>query len=194
VEGNSPLTVSFTVIAPDDISSYHWDFGDGTDSEGNSPVHVYKEAGKYTVVLVVDGASGIDIEKKTDYIVVVDDSSSQIEETIPSNDIVDWRDAGNYLEEYKTVEGIIRDTYYASNNSSKPTFLNFNIPYEGYFTCVIWGSDRHKFVNEFHSIPETYLLNRTVRVTGMIKEYPEGSGVPEMILEDPSQIEIMDDG
>jgi hypothetical protein len=141
----------------------------------------------------VDGANGIDIEKKTDYIGVVDDTSSQIEDTSINIEIVDWRDAGNYLGEYKTVEGIIRDTYYASNNSSKPTFLNFNIPYEGYFTCVIWGSDRHKFVNEFHSSPETYLLNKMVRVTGLIEEYPEGSGVPEMILADPSLIEIVDD-
>jgi PKD repeat protein len=191
VEGNSPLTVSFTVVATDNINSYHWDFGDGTESEGNNPVHIYKEAGKYTVILVVDGANGIDIEKKTDYI-VVEDGSNQIEETVPSNEIIDWGDAGNYLGEYKTVEGIIRDAYYASNTSSKPTFLNFNIPYDGYFTCVIWGSDRHKFVNEFHSSPETYLLKKLVRVTGVIVEYPEGSGVPEMILEEPAQIEIMD--
>ena len=192
LEGNSPLTVNFSVITSDDISSYHWDFGDDADSEDSNPVHVYKEAGIYTVILVVDGENGIDIEKKTDYIIVIDDNSSQIKETVPPDDIVDWRDAGNYLGEYKTVEGIIRDAYYASNNSSKPTFLNFNIPYDGYFTCVIWGSDRHEFVNEFHSSPETYLLNRLVRVTGMIKEYPEGSGVPEMILENPSQIEIVD--
>ena len=191
MEGNCPLTVSFTVIAPDDISSYHWDFGDGTESENDSPVHIYKEAGIYTVILVVDGTNGIGIEKKADYITVADDSSNQIVETVSSSDIIEWENAGNYLGQYKTVEGIIRDAYYASNTSSKPTFLNFNIPYDGYFTCVIWGSDRHKFVNEFHSSPETYLLNRLVRVTGVIVEYPKGSGVPEMILEEPAQIEVM---
>ena len=142
---------------------------------------------------MVDGEYGIDVEKKIDYIVTTLDESNELKETESVAEIVDWRDAGDYIGEYKTVEGIIKDAYYALNTSSKPTFLNFNIPYENYFTCVIWGSDRHKFVNEFHSSPESYLIDKLVRVTGLITEYPEGSGVPEMILSEPSQIVILEE-
>lgn len=36
--------------------SYEWDFGDNTEfSQDNSPIHIYSEAGDYTVTLVVDG-------------------------------------------------------------------------------------------------------------------------------------------
>ena len=73
----------------------------------------------------------------------------------------------------------------------QPTFLNFHMPYKGYFTCVIWDSDRLKFKQEFQSNPETYLFNKHVRIEGLIKEYPKGSGVLEIILKDPSQIEIV---
>ncbi|WP_084708645.1 PKD domain-containing protein [Hymenobacter norwichensis] len=40
------------------IKKWHWDFGDGTTSAEPSPVHRYKEAGKYIVVLTVDGPAG----------------------------------------------------------------------------------------------------------------------------------------
>jgi len=39
---------------PDDsIASYLWDFGDGTTSEEENPLHQYSTAGKYTVLLTV---------------------------------------------------------------------------------------------------------------------------------------------
>jgi PKD repeat protein len=39
-------------------TSYHWDFGDGSTGEGNSPGHAYAGAGTYTVTLVVTNALG----------------------------------------------------------------------------------------------------------------------------------------
>ena len=40
------------------IQRWHWDFGDGTTSTEQSPVHRYQEAGKYLVVLDVEGPAG----------------------------------------------------------------------------------------------------------------------------------------
>jgi PKD repeat protein len=186
LDGNAPQTVTFASLCSDDADSYYWDFGDGSGSKEKDPVHVYSDEGIYTVILVVNKAGGIGVEKKTDYITISSNEDEQLD------NIVDWRDAGNYIGQSITVEGVIKDTYYALNNSSKPTFLNFNIPYEDSFKCLIWGSDRSKFVNAFHSSPESYLLNKSVQVTGVIKEYPEGSGIPEMILTEPSQITIVE--
>ena len=38
--------------------SYHWDFGDGTTSTEQNPVHTYTKAGNYTVTLTVTDAYG----------------------------------------------------------------------------------------------------------------------------------------
>ncbi len=40
------------------INSWKWDFGDGTTSVEQNPIHQYKEAGKYVVVLWVEGPAG----------------------------------------------------------------------------------------------------------------------------------------
>lgn len=50
--------VTFTDESRGTIKRWHWDFGDGTTSKEQSPVHCYKEAGKYIVVLNVEGPDG----------------------------------------------------------------------------------------------------------------------------------------
>jgi len=41
------------------IMSYQWDFGDGTQGTGKTPVHVYRSPGRYTVTLTVTDNSGL---------------------------------------------------------------------------------------------------------------------------------------
>jgi hypothetical protein len=40
------------------VTSWRWDFGDGTDSSDQYPIHQYKAAGEYVVVLYVEGPAG----------------------------------------------------------------------------------------------------------------------------------------
>jgi hypothetical protein len=40
------------------ITLWHWDFGDGTSSAEQNPVHQYKEPGKYIVILDIEGPAG----------------------------------------------------------------------------------------------------------------------------------------
>jgi PKD repeat protein len=52
--------------------SYEWDFGDGNTSTESNPVHIYRSAGTYTVVLTVtDDRDSTDIETRADYITVL---------------------------------------------------------------------------------------------------------------------------
>ena len=89
--------------------------------------------------------------------------------------------AGNYYGKEAIVEGKVADAYRSKTNT---VFLNFEKAYPNQcFTTVIFSSDQYKFVEA----PEKYYENKTVRVKGEIKEY---QGKPEIILEDPSQIEI----
>jgi len=50
--------VAFTDESQVQIDSWQWNFGDGTTSKEQHPIHQYSEAGKYVVVLWVQGPAG----------------------------------------------------------------------------------------------------------------------------------------
>jgi PKD repeat protein len=57
--------VKFTDLSTGSPTSWKWDFGDGTSSAEQNPVHVYQEEGSYDVTLTVTNSYGSDTEKKT---------------------------------------------------------------------------------------------------------------------------------
>jgi PKD repeat protein len=69
-EGVVPLEVVFTDTSTGDVAAWSWDFGDGEGATVQDPTHVFTEAGRYTVRLVVD--SGYDTHEvtKSNYITV----------------------------------------------------------------------------------------------------------------------------
>jgi DNA/RNA endonuclease YhcR with UshA esterase domain len=95
--------------------------------------------------------------------------------------VILWQDAAKHYGEYATVEGKI----VATHNSGKACFLNFHPNYKRYFTVVIFASA----FPLFPANPESFYYGKKVRVSGYIKEY---KGKPEIILNDPSQIEIVE--
>ena len=68
--GVAPHTVFFTDLSTGSITSWAWDFGDGTTSTLEDPTKVYSAAGSYTVALTVTGPGGSDSETKVGYIAV----------------------------------------------------------------------------------------------------------------------------
>jgi len=102
----------------------------------------------------------------------------------------------NSPEQIVTVEGIIVRTFYAKESKGQPTFLDFHDPYEGYLICIIWKEHkqtgepiRAMFMKAFSPNPETFLLNKKVRVKGKIEIY---KGDPEIVLYNPSQIWVVE--
>jgi PKD repeat protein len=53
--GKAPVTVSFAGQGKKGVGpyTYHWDFGDAATGNGQSPTHIYLQAGAYTVTLTV---------------------------------------------------------------------------------------------------------------------------------------------
>lgn len=69
-----PFTANFSNESSNAIT-YEWDFGDGETSTEENPIHVYSDAGVYTVTLFADGGScGSDEVVFTDYISVNPDA------------------------------------------------------------------------------------------------------------------------
>lgn len=113
----------------------------------------------------------------------LDQTPSQLKTKWESSDegVISYLDADNYIGKTKTVEGTIVKTF--KYTKGKIIFLNFHDPYQGYFTAIIWSSDW----DNFPFAPEDYYKGKEVRVTGEIIEY---KGSPEIVVRDPSQIEI----
>jgi PKD repeat protein len=65
--GRAPLQVTFTDTSTpaQDITYWHWDFGDGDTSEEQNPVHLYSDVGTYTVTLNIASGKGIDTYSDT---------------------------------------------------------------------------------------------------------------------------------
>jgi PKD repeat protein len=60
--GNAPLTVQFTNQSTgNNISSYFWNFGDGSTSAERNPSHVFQNVGTYNVFLTVTSPGGVAI-------------------------------------------------------------------------------------------------------------------------------------
>ncbi|MES1214085.1 MAG: PKD domain-containing protein, partial [Bacteroidota bacterium] len=59
-QGCLPFTISPvpTIVTGEPITSYKWDFGDGTTSVLPTPTHTYVSTGTYTVSLIISSASG----------------------------------------------------------------------------------------------------------------------------------------
>ena len=69
--GPAPLTASFTDQSTGSITSWKWDFGDGSTSTMQNPSHTYTDPGNYTVSLTVTGPEYSDTNTKADYIKVL---------------------------------------------------------------------------------------------------------------------------
>lgn len=104
--------------------------------------------------------------------------------------VIPWWEARNHIGEVIVVEGPVVSAKYASNSNGQPTFLNIGMPYPdpGRFTALIWGSERDNFVENYPPGPETYFLNKKVRVRGLIEEY---KGTLEVVLYYPDDIWVV---
>ncbi len=69
--GFKPLTIQFTDQSTGHPITWAWDFGDGSTSALQNPVHTYTEAGVYTVSLTASNAFGTDALVKEGYITVM---------------------------------------------------------------------------------------------------------------------------
>ena len=68
--GQPPLSVQFQDLTVGTAVAYLWDFGDGQTSTAANPSHDYTAVGRYTVTLTVDGPSTVEIETKSDFVLV----------------------------------------------------------------------------------------------------------------------------
>ncbi len=99
----------------------------------------------------------------------------------PWLETVSWDETDKYYGRLVRVVGTVVATY----KSDKVFIMNFHQDYRRHFKAVVFAGDLEKFP----PYPEDFYKKRLVRVTGIIKEY---QNAPEMIINDPGQIEILE--
>ncbi len=99
--------------------------------------------------------------------------------------IYSWNSPQLYNGSLDGKEVIIEFTVVNSRNTGKACFLNANSNWKKYFTAVIFRADFNKFPDN----PEKHYHRKKLRVTGRLKEY---ENKPEIILKNPSQIQIIE--
>jgi PKD repeat protein len=63
--GTAPLTVTFTDTSIGNITTWSWNFGDGTTSTAKNAAKTYTNPGSYTVGLTVTGPAGSNTASRT---------------------------------------------------------------------------------------------------------------------------------
>ncbi len=76
--GNAPLGVQFTDTSTGSVTGWHWDFGDGSTSTQQNPLHTYTTAGTYDVVLTVTGPGNMEDSRTYPDLVSVQGSSGPV--------------------------------------------------------------------------------------------------------------------
>jgi len=78
-EGNS-VQFTFAGSEGNEPATFLWDFGDGNNSTETNPEHIYDTPGTYDVTLTIRDRDGdLDVEVKNNYIIVVADSTPNID-------------------------------------------------------------------------------------------------------------------
>jgi PKD repeat protein len=81
--GYIPFTVQFTDLSIGEITSWDWDFGDGSPhSTDQNPSHTYNYYGNYTVSLIAYEGLLNDSISKAQYITIATQNTSEISSTI----------------------------------------------------------------------------------------------------------------
>jgi PKD repeat protein len=83
--------VQFNDTSETTTTKWYWDFGDGTNSTEQNPLHLYKNGGNYTVNLTVWNDMGSDTISRDDYVHVYYTSPAPVAQF--TSNYTEWNDA-----------------------------------------------------------------------------------------------------
>ncbi len=107
-------TVQFTDESEFEPTSWEWDFGDGTSSTEQNPVHTYTKIGNYTITLKASNDAGSDKITKTDYI----ESSYTNAKPLPVDQCLNLYVANDEGVKYNVEDGITLEATYTFVNNT----------------------------------------------------------------------------
>jgi len=158
-------------------------------AEGMVIARFYPQNQKYKSEIVAAEAAAV--KNRTGCKWSGDAQTAVVPQPDPASQVFDWQkiagdnvvgacDAKNYIGQEIVVQGTVADVY---ESESQTIFLNFGKFFpDNCFSAVIFKTNASKFTD-----PDNSYAGKTVRVSGTVQEY---QGKPEIILNDPAQIEV----
>lgn len=150
--GVAPMTVTFSDKSTGDITSWSWNFGDGSSSTKQNPIYTYLKSGTYPVSLTVTGSAGSDTETKTGYITVSSIAySEKAADYFPLDSGNEWSYTGTYGQETRSVNygtvnvnGVDTKVWSSSTASNSYSYLT-----NSYLTNDEYGIRSHRWTDRF---------------------------------------------
>lgn len=140
VSGVAPLTVQFYDLSTN-ATSWAWDFGDGTTSTEQDPIHTYTTGGTFTVKLTASNSGSSDVLISTDLITVLPNALDKIDYSkytiTTSNHIINIDGVQSKVELFDVSGRSIQSTMVTGKFSSRPLNAGFYIIHvDGYSVKV----------------------------------------------------------
>ncbi len=141
--GYAPLTVQFTDLSSGGPESWAWDFGDGSSSDEQNPLHSYSIPGVYSITLIVSNFFGSDTLLVNEMIEVLEPLAAPSVETLPVIEIMQTSaSSGGTVTSDGGDEVVARGVVWSlSENPTLDDNLGFTIDGSGLgnFTSIIVG-------------------------------------------------------
>ncbi|MCE7699605.1 MAG: PKD domain-containing protein, partial [Methanobacterium paludis] len=141
--GTAPLSVQFNDTSNGTPTSWSWDFGDGSNSTDENPVHKYTKAGTYSVSLTAGNDAGNNTVTQTNYITVLL-NDAYVSPT--GNDLSgDGTSSNPYASIQKALDNVVSGgtvhlrsgTYTGTGNYGLTISKNVNIVGDGQTSTII---------------------------------------------------------
>jgi len=117
----APVQVRFTDLSMG-ATAWQWDFGDGSTSTDQNPVHTYARDGAYTVTLIAKNTKGSDTKTAQDYI-ITGTGSQGFRATYYADEIWTTPAGSETLSQIRLADPSGISAGYASDKANWPTYL-----------------------------------------------------------------------
>lgn len=147
--GAAPLTVNFFSTSTGAITSYAWNFGDGSISSETNPSHTFNNVGTYTVVLTVTGPGGSGTYNSNIIVLAATNITFHNPAFTPIyvtlNSVTKTISSGGSVTYYALTGSSVSYTAYTNGTTTSGTQVGLKLNWNG--TIVLTGGDISRYLD-----------------------------------------------